>query len=124
MVQSARTYRQNERYQHGNASFLVQPKPTKTVDTLGLVGANYNAAESRAFLEQENGVRITTLRLAIAATRATVVASVLLRGGESGSSLDSDRRAKGGSCRWLGENVRSRAALQAIRDALASDMKS
>lgn len=88
---------------------------TKAVDTLGLIGTNYNTTDCRAFFEQKHSIGITTFVLTVAGTRATVIAGVSLRGRESGSSLDPHGRAKGRSRRRCREDIGSRTAFQSIR---------
>lgn len=110
VIQSARTYAKVSGATPESAQ--RKSRPTKTVNTLGLVSTNNDAAESRAFLEQEDGIGVTTFGLLVASARTTVIASVGLRGREGLSSTDGHGLAQGRGGRGCREDIGCRAAFQ------------
>jgi len=81
---------------------ITKGRHTKAVDTLRLVGADDNTAQSGTLLKEEDSIGITTFRLTVAAAGATVKASVGLRRGVGLTSLDGDGLAerRGRWCTW------------------------
>jgi hypothetical protein len=75
---------------------MVERARAKAVHTLGLVRADDDVRERRALLEQEDRGRVAKLCLALARTRAAVVADVGGRGRESRASGDGNRRTERG----------------------------
>jgi hypothetical protein len=94
------------------------------MDTLGLVSTNHDVAEGPTFLDEEDSIRVATLRLFTASSRPPVVAGERLGRGEGLARSHGDRLAQRRGSWRRREDIGRGAALQATKNTSQNRFKS